>query len=243
MRRILALVLCLAAAPLRAEQITVFAASSLVDALGEAAEAWEAETGHTVLMSFAATSTLAAQIERGAPADIFVAADAEWMDAVEVRVAERVDLLGNTLVVIAHGAGLAETGPVTAETFAGLGDGPLAMALTETVPAGRYGRAALKTLGLWAGMPVAEAANVRAALAFVATGAAPMGVVYGSDAAASGEVRIVGTFDPALHPPITYPAAVLEGGAGDPATTRAFFDWLQSDAADAIFAAYGFTPK
>ncbi len=242
MRLALGLLLLLAAAPLRAGEITVFAASSLVDALGEATATWQDETGHTVRLSFAATSTLAQQIERGAPADLFIAADPEWMDALDDRVTERVDLLGNTLVVIAHGHGETEAGPVTAETFADLGDGPLAMALTETVPAGRYGRAALDALDLWDGMPVAEAANVRAALAFVGTGAAPMGVVYGSDAAASPEVRIVGTFDPALHPPITYPAALLEG-AGDPETARAFYDWLQTDAADAIFAAHGFSPK
>ena len=227
-----------------AGEITVFAASSLVDALTEVAADWEAATGHTVRLSFAGSSTLAVQIDRGAPADVFISADPDWMDHVEARVAERVELLGNTLVLVAYGTGEDQDNVVVGnETFADLGRGPLAMALTDAVPAGRYGRAALEDLGLWDGLPVAEAANVRAALALVASGAAPMGVVYRSDAISTDAVHIRAVFPAESHPEITYPAARLTGGAGQMEVANDFMNALQSDDAKGIFASYGFLTK
>ena len=243
MRWLAVLILGFLPLSVRAGEITVFAASSLVDALTEVAADWQARTGHEARLSFASTSVLAMQIRRGAPADIFLAADPEWMDTVSGRVGERVDLLGNSLVLIAHGAGQDSAAPVSPSALAGLGDAPLAMALTEAVPAGRYGRAALDHLGLWEGLRVAEAANVRAALALVASGAVPMGVVYGSDAAVSEEVHVIGIFADQTHPPILYPAALLTGGAGDAAAAQSFFEALQSPEAMAVFGAHGFAAK
>lgn len=249
-RAALALALGLAALPARAEDVTVFAAASLKDALDAAAAAWQAETGNTATLSYAGSSQLAAQIQQGAPADLFVSAAPEWMDALEqeglIDPATRVDLLGNSLVLVAHGADAppVEIGPGL-DLLGLLGGGRLAMALVDSVPAGQYGRAALESLGLWASVEpsVAQAENVRAALALVATGEAPLGVVYASDAvaddAAGDRVSVVGAFPPGSHPPITYPAAAV-AASGKP-EARAFLDFLQTDRADAIFEAQGFT--
>ena len=226
-----------------AGEVTVFAASSLVDAMTELADLWEEETGHDMRLSFGGSSTLATQIALGAPADIFVSADPDWMDHVDSRIADRIDLLGNTLVLIASGVGEDQGASVTSSSFADLGRGPLAMALVDAVPAGRYGRAALENLGLWSGLPVAEVANVRAALALVASGAAPLGVVYGSDAASTDAVHVRATFPEGSHPEIIYPAARLTGGAGDPDAVADFMVALQSPEAKDIFLSHGFLPR
>lgn len=231
MRAMLAIILICAALPLRAGEITVFAASSLTDVLTEIAAAWEVETGHRAVLSFAATSTLARQIERGAPVDVFVAADAEWVTSLGDKVIQEQMFTRNALVLIAHGAGSDLAAPVTSGSFADLADRPLAMALTDAVPAGRYGRAALEALGVWDGLRVAEAGNVRAALMLVATGAAPLGVVYASDAGATDAVHVVGLFDPALHPPILYPMVALSGASGDAEARASFWAYLQSEPA------------
>lgn len=243
MRILLAAVLTLAAAaPARAEEVTVFAAASLKEALDTFAATWEAETGHSVIISYAGSNALATQILQGAPADIFLSAAENWMDAVDaaglVLPGARRDLLGNRLVLVAHGRDRPPVAP--ADLPALLGDGKLAMAMVESVPAGQYGRAALETLGLWDALApsVAQSENVRAALAFVAQGEAPFGIVYATDAAATDNVTVVATFAPETHPPIRYPAALLTT-ATDPAD-RAFFDALSGPAADAIFAAAGF---
>ena len=227
-RLVLAAALSLTATgPLAAEEVVVFAAASLKTALDRVAADWEAETGHTVTISYAGTGQLAQQILQGAPADIFLSAAETWMDEVEkaglVLDGLRRDLLGNRLVLVAHGKGAAPVviGPGF-DLAARLGDGKLAMALVEAVPAGQYGKAALTSLGLWEAIApsVAQSDNVRAALALVAAGEAPYGIVYATDAAAEDNVSIAGTFPAGSHPPIRYPAALLTGAAD--AADRAF---------------------
>lgn len=240
--------LTLLSAPLRAQadDVVVFAAASLTNALGAIGDAWTAETGHSATFSFAGSSALARQIQEGAPADIFISASVSWMDAVaesqDIDPATRRDLLGNTLVLIAHGA---DAVPVTIDAgldLAGmLGDGRLAMALVDSVPAGVYGKAALTSLGLWDSVEplVAQADNVRAALAFVAQNEAPYGIVYATDAVVQDNVTIVGTFPAGSHEPITYPAAITAQATS--AQAQAFLDYLSTDAARAIWEQYGFT--
>jgi len=246
---ILAALLCLALAlaPLRtvAGDVTVFAAASLADALNRVAADWTARTGHDASLTFAGSSALARQIQQGAPADIFISASSDWMDALaasgDLRPSTRRDIVGNTLVLIAHGR---DATPVTLDAtldLAGmLGDGRLAMALVDAVPAGIYGKAALVSLGLWDGVAplVAQADNVRAALAFVARNEAPLGIVYATDAAVQDDVTIIATFPPGSHPPITYPAAIT--AQGESPLAASFLDHLTSDAARAIWAGFGF---
>ncbi len=248
MSRPLALASAMAAVlalPAHAEQVVVFAAASLKTALDGVAADFAATTGHSVTISYAGSNTLASQILAGAPADVFVSADAAWMDEVEKAGlavdGSRRDLLGNRLVLIAHGSAATpvEIGPDL--DLAGLlGDGRLSMAMVASVPAGRYGKEALENLGLWTSVEgaVAQSDNVRAALALVASGEAPLGIVYTSDAVAEGNATVIATFPADSHRPIVYPAALLIG-ATDPAD-RAFFAALSSEAADARFAAQGF---
>lgn len=248
--RTLARLVCLVAAlalpaTARAEQITVFAAASMMDALAEIETDFEAATGHDVVISFAGSSALARQIQQGAPADIFISANPDWMDVLErdglIEPGSRFDLVGNTLVLIGHDLGAP---PVTVgpdlDMTALLGDGRLAMALVDAVPAGIYGKAALTNLGLWQSVAprVAETDNVRAALALVATGEAPFGIVYASDAAAEDRVTVVGTFPAGSHPPIVYPAADLAGR--DVPAEAAFLAYLRGPEARAALARQGF---
>lgn len=240
---LLAAALSLIAMPAWAEDVSVFAAASLKNALDEVAAGFIAETGHTVTISYAGSNALAKQIIEGAPADIFISANSEWVDEVEKAdlVQTRADILGNRLVLIGHGdAAPVQIGSDT--DLAGLLDGgKLAMALVDAVPAGQYGKAALENLGLWDSVraDVAQSDNVRAALALVATGEAPYGIVYATDAAAEDDVTVVGEFPADSYPTITYPAALLTGAADD--ADRAFHDALSGDAADAIFEKHGFT--
>lgn len=233
------------AAPAMADEVVVFAAASMKTALDAVAADFQTATGHTVTISYAGSNALAKQIIEGAPADIFISAAVNWMDEVEkaglVADDSRTDLLGNTLVLIAHGKGAAPVVIAPGFDLAGLlGDNKLAMALVDSVPAGQYGKAALESLGVWPAVEplVAQSDNVRAALALVSTGEAPLGIVYASDAAADDNVTVVGTFPADSHPAIVYPAALLTGAAD--AADRAFFEALSSDAADARFAAEGF---
>ncbi len=236
-----------APAAAQAAQITVFAAASLANAMAEIEERFEAQSGDDVVVVLAASSALARQIQQGAPADIFISANPGWMDELEQEGLlvpdSRIDLLRNSLVLVAHGHD-AEAIEITPDLdLAGLlGEGRLAMALVDAVPAGLYGKAALETLGLWSQVEaqVAQADNVRAALAFVATGEAPYGIVYATDAGAEDEVRVVGTFPADSHPPIVYPAAGLAGG--DPDGEAAFLDYLRGPEAAAAFERQGFTP-
>lgn len=231
--------------PVRAADLTVFAAASMTNAMTEIEAAFEAATGHDMVVSLAGSSALARQIQQGAPADVFISANPGWMDALETDglVAEgtRFDLLNNTLVLIAadDAAAAVDIGPDL--DLAGLlGDGRLAMALVDAVPAGIYGKAALETLGLWDSVAaqVAQADNVRAALAFVAAGEAPYGIVYATDAVAEQEVTVVSSFPADSHPPIVYPAAALT--QGNTALGQSFLDFLRGPAARAAFAQQGF---
>lgn len=228
-----------------AEEVTVFAAASLANAMAEIETRFEAAGDRDVTVSLAGSSALARQILAGAPADIFVSANPGWMDEVEaaglVEAGTRVDLLGNALVLVAHGDDAAgvEIGPGT--DLAGLlGEGRLAMALVDAVPAGIYGRAALEALGLWDGVEgrVAQSDNVRTALRLVAAGEAPYGIVYATDAVAEDGVSVVGTFPSGTHPPIVYPAADL--ATRDTAAEAEFMDFLQGPEARAAFERQGF---
>lgn len=231
-----------AAAPALADRITVFAAASLKTALEEVAAGFETETGHSVALSFAGSSALARQIEAGAPADLFLSANSDWMDRLEaigrIEPETRADLLGNRLVLIGHGA--AEAGPQDAELAALLGEGRIAMALVDAVPAGIYGKAALESLGLWQEVAprVVQADNVRAALRLVSLGEARLGVVYATDAAADAGVHILAAFAPETHPPIVYPVAAVRG-RNRPAVA-AFLAYLQGPRARAAFERHGF---
>ncbi|MFC3079464.1 molybdate ABC transporter substrate-binding protein [Phenylobacterium terrae] len=230
----------------REQTVTVFAAASLQDALNEVGGAYTRQTGQPVRFSYAASSAIARQIEQGAPADLFVSADRDWMDyAAERRLiqpASRRDLLANRLVLIAPAGSEAQIAIGPGMPLApALGDGRLAMAAPD-VPAGRYGRAALTSLGVWESVEarVAPAESVRAALQFVARGEAPLGVVYETDAKADRRVRIVGAFPAESHPPIVYPAALTGRGAGNRAAGR-FLAYLSGPEASAIFRRHGFS--
>lgn len=237
--------LALVPAPLWAEDVTVFAAASLQGALDQVARSFTDETGTQVIVSYGGSGALAKQILNGAPADIFLSAAPEWMEAVEagnlVVPGTRKDFWGNDLVLIAHGA---DQPPLDlskpSELLARLKDRPLSMALIDAVPAGSYGKAALDHLGLWDSVSdrIVQSDNVRAALNFVALGESELGIVYATDAHASAEVSLVATFPADSHPAIRYPGALL-AGAKD-AADQAFLDYLSTDAAKNAFAAQGF---
>lgn len=225
-----------------ADEITVFAAASLKTALDEVATEWQKSHDDTVVISYASSSKLAKQIQEGAPADLFISASPEWVDAVEgsgdIDPATRKDLLGNTLVLVGTGKP-AEAAVDQLPTL--LGDGKLAMGMVDSVPAGQYGKQALEKLGLWDAIEshVAQSDNVRAALKLVATGEAPLGIVYGSDAVAEPEVGVVATFPADSHDPIIYPAAVTK--VSQTKQANAFLDSLTQEPARSIFEAQGFT--
>jgi len=228
-----------------AATVTVFAAASLTDSLRTVADAYKARTGVTVTLSFGASSTLARQIDQGARADIFMSADTDWMDVLQKGglLAARKDLLGNQLVLIA--ALNSKSAPRIAQHFdlaGALGDGRLALADPASVPAGKYAKAALTSLGVWDSVAskVAPAENVRVALEYVARGEAPFGVVYATDAKIAPSVKIVGVFPEDSHAPITYPVALTKSAS--PAA-RDFLMFLSGSSARAIFQHAGFTPR
>ena len=229
-----------------AENVIIFAAASLKNALDNADAAWTAQTGKKVVVSYAASSALAKQLESGAPADVFVSADTDWMDYVAkknlTKPDTRVNLLGNQIVLV---TAKDQAKPVDIKQGLDLatllGDGRLAMGQVDTVPAGKYGKAALEKLGIWPSVEkkVAGAESVRAALALVSRGEAPYGIVYQTDAASDPGVAIVGTFPADSHPPIIYPAAITTDSK-NPDTT-AYFDFLKSAKAAPFFEHEGFT--
>lgn len=247
LRAALLLILLALAVPAAAQQRgpVVLAASSLTEAMEDAATAWAARGHPRPVLAFAGSPALARQIEAGAPADLFVPADAEWMDYIAarglLRPGTRTVFLTNRLVLVAPAASpvrltIARNFPLARA----LGGGRLALADPASVPAGRYAKAALTGLGVWPQVVgrIAPAENVRAALALVERGAAPLGVVYATDARAARAVRVVGVFPAASHPPIVYPLAQLRGSSHrDAAGFRAF---LLSPAGRAIFARRGF---
>jgi molybdate transport system substrate-binding protein len=235
-----------AALPALAAEPVVFAAASLKNALDDAAALYKEKTGTSVTVNYAASSALAKQIEELAPADIFFSADLAWMDYLEerdlIKKESRVTLLGNAIVLVAPKDSSAA---LTIEPGMKLGDllgadGKLAMANVESVPAGKYGKAALEKLGVWDSVAdkVVQADNVRAALAFVASGEAPLGIVYRTDAAAEPAVKALGTFPEDSHPPILYPVALTKTSENPDAA--AFLDFLKSDAARPAFEKQGF---
>lgn len=229
-----------------AAEVTVFAAASLKNALDDVARAWHEASGNSAVVAYAGSSQLARQIEQGAPADLFISANPDWMDHLEraklIDPVSRKDLLGNRLVLVAHGRDAAPVAIGPGLDLAGLlGRGRLAMAMVDAVPAGMYGKAALESLGVWPSVRdhVAQADNVRAALTLVALGEAPYGIVYATDAAAADDVTVVGTFPEASHPPIVYPVALTL--AGDTPEARQLLAFIASPAARPLFERQGFT--
>lgn len=225
----------------------VLAAASLQEAMTAAGHAWAGQGHAEPVLSFAASSALARQIEAGASADLFVSADQEWMDDVAARglivPATRVVFLGNRLVIVAAAGNRVRVPLAPVPLARVLSAGPLAMADPDSVPAGRYGKAALTSLGVWQQVRghVVAAENVRAALALVERGAAPLGIVYATDARAAPGMRIVALFPALSHPPITYPLARLKASTcGDAEGFRRF---LLSRAGKAIFARFGFSTR
>ncbi|HQS97333.1 MAG: molybdate ABC transporter substrate-binding protein [Novosphingobium sp. 17-62-19] len=247
-RALLALVLMLAGlAPASAQERgpLVLAAASLQEALNDAADRWTAKGHARPVLSFAASSALARQVEAGARADLFIPADEIWMDYVQrkglLRAGTRARLTENRLVLIAPAGSKVALGIRRGFPLAqALGRGRLAMADPAAVPAGRYGREALVALGVWSSVAgrVAAAENVRAAMALVERGAAPLGIVYATDARASKSVRVVGVFPAGSHPPITYPVALLKASAHRDA--EAFRRFLISAEGRGILARRGF---
>lgn len=253
MRRVALLILGLlltvgaARAPAADRTLTVFAAASLTDVLQEIGGAFTAGSGVPVRFSFAGSATLARQIEAGAPADVFVSADQQWMDYLQqrdlIRAGSRIDVAANALVLIA---------PADSRVTLSIGPGfPIADALgprgrlatgdTDTIPAGRYARAALQNLGVWDAIArrVVGADSVRAALNFVVRGEAALGAVYATDIRGVAAVREVARFPAGSHPPITYPAAVVHDAGKDAAR---FAQFLRGAEARTLFNRYGFDP-
>lgn len=232
------------------EPVTVFAAASLTDAMTAATDAWTAATGIPVRLSFASSSTLARQIEAGAPADLFASANEGWMDYLADRDAidsdARTSPLANALVLVAPRAAVAEDTPETEVTATLVTDrlgaqGRLAVGDPDHVPAGQYARQALESLGLWEDVEprLARADNVRGALALVSRGEAPVGIVYATDAGIDAGVAILGRFGPDTHAPITYPFAPTAGASSTALELLAF---LTGPEAAAVFSDFGFVP-
>lgn len=247
-RRIAALgaVLALAATPALAagKPVNVFAAASLKNALDEVGQAYVAKTGGEAKLTYAASSAIAHQIENGAPAEVYLSADSDWMDYLAgkklIVAASRRDLLTNHLALIAPADSKTTLKIAKGMSIAkALGGGRLAVAGPE-VPAGKYAKASLTNLGVWDSVSgqLAQAENVRGALQFVARGESPLGIVYDTDAKVEPKVRIVGLFPDASHPAIVYPGALVAGGKNPDAGT--FLSFLSGPEASAIFKKYGF---
>jgi molybdate transport system substrate-binding protein len=235
-----------ASAQSQSGDLVVFAAASLKNALDDINAQWKKETGKSAKISYAASSALARQIESGAPAQLFISADQKWMDYLAgkklIKTETRSNLLGNRIVLIApkdkNVAVDIKPGFDLAKLLAG---GRLSVAGVEAVPAGRYAKAALVKLGVWDSVKdkLAQAENVRAALALVSRGEAPFGIVYQTDSKADPGVKIVGTFPESSHPPIIYPVA-LTADAKHP-DAAAFLAYVKSAKATPLFEAQGFS--
>jgi molybdate transport system substrate-binding protein len=243
----LALVATLAAPAAAQENITVFAAASLKNALDDTGAAFTKATGIKVTASYAASSALARQIEQGAPADVFISADLQWMDYASerklIKPETRFNLLGNRLVLIAP----ADSKLANVEIGQGFdlaklaGDGRIAIADVSAVPAGKYAKAALEKLGAWAAAEpkLAQAENVRATLAFVARGETPVGIVYETDAKIEPKVKVIGAFPDGSYPPVTYTVAATADSRNT--SVARYLAFLRSNTAKAIFEKYGFS--
>ncbi|HDL7926553.1 molybdate ABC transporter substrate-binding protein [Yersinia enterocolitica] len=232
-----------------AADITVFAAASLTNALQDIAVQYKKEKQVDVVASYASSSTLARQIEQGAPADLFISADQQWMDYAidkqQMVANTRYTLLGNELVLIAPKDSKITKVAIDKKTDWKklLEGGRLAVGDPDHVPAGIYAKESLENLGAWATLApeMARANNVRSAMALVERAEAPLGIVYGSDAIASDKVKVVGVFPEVSHKPVEYPMAIVKGHENP--TVTAFYDYLKSPAAAVIFEKYGFTTR
>lgn len=235
-----ALILCLFGAPAAAAELTVFAAASLREALDEAAGAWH----RPVTRSYGGSGMIARQVAQGAPSDVVLLANSAWMDWLEdndsLTPGTRTDLLSNALVLVGPAGAPDLTGTDAAALLARLGQGRMAIGETRGVPAGIYGRQWMQAAGLWPALRprLAETENVRAALALVARGEAPLGLVYASDAIADPMVRVLHRIDPAMHDRVVYPVAAPRGG--DAQQAAEFIDFLQTAEASEIFRRHGF---
>jgi molybdate transport system substrate-binding protein len=234
-----------AAMPAMGAAVTVFAAASLKEAMDEQAKRFESVTGNRVILAYGGSNALARQIEAGAPAEVFLSADEDWMDYLDRRrllvAGTRSNLLSNELVLIASASSRATLRIAPGFGLAtALGGDKLAMANPDSAPAGKYGKSALESLGVWKSVEkqVVRTDNVRAALALVARGEAAFGIVYKTDALAERSVRIVDTFLRATHAPIVYPAALVAPDRSPAA--KALLDFLRSGAARLIWEKYGF---
>ncbi len=236
-------------APARAQdEVTIYAAASLKNALDAITAKWQAETGNRPRISYAASSALARQIENGAPADIFMSAALDWMNYLAqrnlIKADSRRNLLGNRIVLVTSkesGMGAIKIGPGFPLAQALGTDGRLAMGEVNSVPAGKYGKAALEALGVWPTVSgrIAQADSVRAALLLVSRGEAPLGIVYQTDAAADPGVRIVDAFPENTHPPIIYPVALTASSRS--AAAAALLAYLDGAVARLDFEKQGFT--
>jgi len=226
-------------------KLVIFAAASLKDALDDVNTAFQRDKGQETTTSFAASSTLAKQIEAAAPADIFISADLDWMDYLAkknlIKPDTRTNLLGNRLVLIAAADSSIklDIGPNFPLAQA-LGNGRLAIADPNGVPAGKYGKAALEALGVWSSLAdrLAPSENVRATLLLVSRGEAPLGIVYQTDAVADKRVKILGAFPENTHPPIIYPIAAVAAST-NPGSVG-YIAFLKSPAARPLFEKWGF---
>lgn len=229
-----------------AADVRVFAAASLTNALNDIGKLYAERNGSQLVGTYAASSALARQVEQGAPADIFASADIKWMDYMTehklVDPQSRFNLLGNDLVLVAPANSSLGKVEITEKTdFAALaGEGHIATGNPDSVPVGLYFKQAMERSGQWAKVApkVAGADSVRAALALVERGEAPIGVVYATDAAVSGKVKVIGVFPASLHDPIVYPFAAIAGAKPD--VTQPFLDFLRTPEAKAVFVRYGF---
>lgn len=237
----------LATARAQTKELVIFAAASLKNALDEAAAAWVKETGKPApKISYAASNALAKQLEQGAPADLFLSADLDWMDYAAsknlIKPETRVSLLANRIVLVAPSDSTAQVALTPGvDLSAALGSGRLAMGNVESVPAGKYGKAALEKLGGWDKVKdkIAQADNVRAALLLVSRGEAPLGIVYATDAAADAKVKVAAVFPEDSHPPIIYPVAVTKDSSNPDA--QGFLSYLRGAGPKAAFEKQGFT--
>ena len=243
---IVALGLAVAGPPARGADLTIFAAASLKEALDDQVARFETATGSKAIVAYAGSNALAKQIEAGAPADVFLSADVDWLAYLDerklLRPGTRIDLLRNRLVLIAPAGSRSSLRIAPGFALAAeLAGGRLAIANPDSVPAGKYAREALRSLGVWADIEahIARAENVRAALLLVARGEAPFGVVYATDALAEPKARVVDTFPESAHAPIVYPVAIV-AASRSPYAER-FIDALGSPAARTVWQQHGFT--
>ena len=229
-----------------AEDVSVFAAASLTNALTEIGDSFTAKTGNKMVPSYAASSSLAKQVEQGAPGQIFASADLKWMDYLAdkklITLESRFNLLGNTLVLIApvdSKQGHVELTPKT-DIAAVAGAGRIATGNPDSVPVGLYFKQAMERSGQWKAVEakIAGTDSVRAALAFVERGEVPLGVVYATDAAVSQKVKVVGVFPETMHDPIVYPFALIAGK--DSPAAKALLEYIRSPDSKAVFVRYGF---